>query len=153
MVSNFLAVVESLIVDSDLGKTGMNLSVDATVSLLDLEGSLVTPGVVPGVDGEPVVDTGLGSPADKLDGVTSESGASGVLVDTGLVGWEVLVDGEGGGNGSVVEDILLDLVNTSDSVGGSGVVLVTGVVEGSVGLAGGFALWVNLCHIIAAWHG
>ena len=131
----------------------MDLSVDAAVSLLDLEGSLVTPGVVPGVDGEPVVGVVLSSPADELDGVSTESGAGGVLVDSRLVGWEVLVDGEGGGDGSVGEDVLLDLVNTSDSVGGSGVVLVAGVVEGGVGLAGLLALWVNLGDIVARWHG
>merc|ERR1712127_116147 len=151
MVSNFLADVECLISTSDGSETGVDLVVDATVSLLDLEGSLVTPGVVPGVDGEPVVLTGLGSPADKLNGVTSESGASGVLVDTGLVGWEVLVDSEGGGDGTVVEDVLLDLVDTSDSVGRGSVVLVTGVVNRRVGLAGGLALWGNLGHSIARW--
>merc|ERR1719162_150172 len=153
MVSNFLADVERLISASDGGETGMNLFVDSAVTLLDLEGSLVTPGVVPGVDGEPVLFSGLSSPADKLDGVTTEGFASNVLVDTGLVGREVLVDGEGGGDSSVVEDVLLDLVNSADSVGGVGVVLITGVVNRSVGLASLLAHWVNLFHIIAAWHG
>ena len=51
----------------------MDLSVDSTLTLLDLEGSLVTPGVVPGVDGEPVVFATLSSPTDEFDGVTSES--------------------------------------------------------------------------------
>ena len=102
----------------------MNLSVDAAVSLLDLEGSLVAPGVVPGVDGEPVVSAVLGSPTDELDSVATEGGASCVLVDTGLVGWEVLVDGEGSGDGSVGVDVLLDVVDSSDSVGRGGLVLV-----------------------------
>ena len=50
----------------------MHLSVDTTVTHEDLEGTHVTPGVVPGVDTEPVVLTVLGSPTDGLDGVTSE---------------------------------------------------------------------------------
>jgi len=55
------------------GLTGVDLSVDSTLTLLDFEGSHVTPGVVPGVDGEPVVFATLGSPTDEFDGVTSES--------------------------------------------------------------------------------
>lgn len=61
----------------------------------DLEESLVTPALVPGVGAEPVLGSVLDAPAEDLDGVTSELGASGVLVDTALVGEEVLVDGEG----------------------------------------------------------
>merc|ERR1719416_242850 len=56
-------------------------------------------------------------------------------------------------HGTVVEDVLLDLVDTSDSVGRGSVVLVTGVVNRRVGLAGGLALWGNLGHSIARWHG
>jgi len=55
------------------GLTGVDLSVDSTLTLLDFEGSHVTPGVVPGVDGEPVVFATFGSPSDEFDGVTSES--------------------------------------------------------------------------------
>ena len=51
----------------------MHLVVDAAVTHLDLEGAHVTPGVVPGVDGEPVVFATFGSPSDEFDGVTSES--------------------------------------------------------------------------------
>ena len=72
-----------MIGDSSLaGETGVHLSVDTASAHLDLEGALVTPSVVPGVDTEPVVNTVLFAPADGLDGVTTESGARLVLVDT-----------------------------------------------------------------------
>jgi hypothetical protein len=41
--------------NSSEGKTGVDLAIDSAVTLLDLEGSLVSPGVVPGVNCEPVV--------------------------------------------------------------------------------------------------
>ena len=95
----------------------MDLSVDSTLALLDLEGTLVTPGVVPGVDSEPVVFTPLGSPTDELDGVTSESRTRLVGVDTALVGQEVLVDSEGCSYSSILEDIGLDVLDGADAVG------------------------------------
>ena len=87
----------------------MDLVADSTDILSDFEGSLVSPGVVPGVDGEPVVFSTFGSPADELDGMTSEGLSRLMAVDSALVGWEVLVDGEGGSNSSVLVDLLLDL--------------------------------------------
>ena len=51
----------------------MDLSVDSSFTLLDLECSLVAPSVVPGVDGEPEIFASFGSPTDEFDGVTSES--------------------------------------------------------------------------------
>lgn len=124
---------------SDLGKTSVALSVNSTVTLENLEGSLVAPGVVPGVNGKPVVFAIFGSPSDELDGVTSKFGSGGVLIDSALVGQEVFVDGESSGDSSVGVDVLLDLVNlagNSESVGGGGVVLVSSVVNGRVSLAG-----------------
>jgi len=47
----------------------------------DLEGAHIAPGVVPGVDTEPVVFTVLSAPADRLDGMATEGRASLVRVD------------------------------------------------------------------------
>ena len=113
----------------------MDLSVDSSFTLLDFEGSLVTPGVVPGVDGEPEVFASFGSPTDEFDGVTSKSLSRLVGVDTTLVCEEIFIDGESGSDGSVLEDIGLDVSDSSDVVRGAGVLLVTRVINGSVGLA------------------
>ena len=109
----------------------MHLEVDAALSLLDLEGALVTPGVVPGVDAEPVVHAVFSAPTDGLDGVTTESRAALVSVDTGLVCQEVFVDGEGRGDGTVLLDLSLDVLNTADSIAAGREVLVV-VVSASV---------------------
>ena len=109
----------------------MHLSVDTASTLLDLEGTTITPGLVPGVDTEPVVLTVLDTPADGLDGVATESRAGLVGVDTGLVGQEVFVDGEGGGDGTVLLDLSLDVLNTADSIAAGREVLVI-VVGASV---------------------
>ncbi len=131
----------------------MHLSVDATVAHQDLEGSLVTPGVVPGVDTEPVVLTVLGTPADGLDSVTTEGSAGLMRVDTGLVGQEIFVDGEGGCNGTVLLDLSLDVLNTSDTVGGIREVLVISIDAVGIIWAGLGALGLNLDDIVAAAEG
>jgi len=94
----------------------VHLEVDSTVSHQDLEGSLVSPGVVPRVHTEPVVLTVLGSPSNGLNGVTSKGRSSLVRVDSRLVGKEVLVDSESSGDSSISLDILLDVRNTTDIV-------------------------------------
>jgi len=63
------------------GEAGVHLSVDTAVTHEDLEGSHIAPGVVPGVDTEPVVLTVLRAPADRLDSVATEGRASLVGVD------------------------------------------------------------------------
>ena len=127
----------------------MHLVVDAASAHLDLEGALVTPGVVPGVDAEPVVLTVLVTPTDSLDGVTSKSLSSGVLVDTGLVGEEVLVDSKGSCNGSILLNVSLDVINAKEAVAGGGVVLILGVGTGRVIDALSGASWSDLLDIIA----
>lgn len=113
----------------------MDLVGDSAFAHVDLESSLVSPGDVPGVDGEPVVSAVLVSPTDELDGVTTEGLSGLVRVDTALVGEEIFVDGEGSSNGSVFADFALDRSNTADSVGGACVVLVIRVGDVSVGWA------------------
>ena len=60
----------------------MNLVIDATVAHLDLECAEITPGVVPGVNAEPVVLTIFSAPTNGLSGVSTKCRAGLVLVDT-----------------------------------------------------------------------
>ena len=107
----------------------MHLSVDTAVTHEDLEGTIVTPGVVPGVDAKPVVFAriGISTPTDGLDGVTTESASSCVLVDTRLVGEEIFIDGESGSDSTVLSDIGLDVLNSTEAIAGSSGVLLTRV--------------------------
>ena len=127
---------------------GVHLVIDATVAHLDLESAHVTPGVVPGVDTEPVVLTILSAPTDSLDGVTTKSGASLVRVDAGLVGQEVLIDGEGGSDSTVLVNVSLDVVDAAEAIAAGGVVLVIVVAAGIVIDASLGAGRVNLLDII-----
>ena len=112
-------------------ETGVHLIVDAAVAHLDLEGALVAPSVVPGVDAEPVVLTTFGTPTDGLDGVATKSRSGLVGVDSGLVGQEVLIDSEGRGDGTILVNVSLDLVDAAEAVAGGSGVLVVRVSEGS----------------------
>ena len=60
----------------------MNLVIDATVAHLDLECAEITPGIVPGVNAEPVVFSILSAPTNCLCGVSTKCRAGLVLVDT-----------------------------------------------------------------------
>jgi len=134
----------------------MHLTIDAAVTLLDLEEALVAPSVVPGVHAQPVISAVLVSPSDDLDSVATESAASGVLVDTGLVGREVLVDGEGSGDSSVLSDVSLDLIDVVDhaeAIALSGQVLVSAVINSGVARARRIALGSDLSNLFARLQG
>ena len=132
---------------------GVHLVVDATVAHLDLEETLVTPGVVPGIHAEPVILAVLRAPTDSLDGVTTKSGASSVLVNTRLVGQEVFVDGEGGSDSTVLLDVSLDSIDATDAVAAVSKVLVGLVRAIFVINAGVVASGLNLFNVIARWQG
>ena len=126
----------------------MHLVVDATVAHQDLEGSHVTPGVVPGVDAEPVVLAVLSAPTDRLDSVAAERGASLVRIDTGLVSEEVFVDGESRGDSAVLLDVSLDAINAGEAIAGRRGVLVIGVDPTGVIGAGLGASRLNLRNVV-----
>jgi len=128
----------------------VHLVVDTTSTHGNLEGTLITPGVVPGVNAEPVVLTVLSTPTDGLDGVTTESRSRLMGVNTALVGKEVLVDGEGRGDGTVLVDVRLDGINGTETIGRAGEVLVRSVVDGRVGLAVVSADGINSNDIVTA---
>ena len=50
---------------------GVDFVVDTAVALLDHEGSIDTPGIVPGVYCEPVVHAVLEAPADEFDSMST----------------------------------------------------------------------------------
>lgn len=127
-----------------LNITSNNRAFNATFvgATKNAEKTLFTPGVVPGVDADPVWSTVVNTPADHLDGVTTKTLARLVLVDTTSVGFEVFVDGHGDGDGTLFHDFLLDVFNTLDGVGTLGVLLVTGIRSLVAGFrAGTGALW------------
>ena len=113
----------------------MDLVIDTTVSHKNLEGTLVAPCVVPGVNAKPVVKTVFSAPTDNLDSVTTFSSTSQVLINTRRVSEEVFIDCESSGNCTVGHDFHLDIVDTSYSIAGCTVDFVTSVVDSSVALA------------------
>jgi len=125
-----------------LDQTSNHSVVDSAGSLLDLEESGHSPLGVPRVGAQPVRDTAFSSPSDDLDGVSSEGSSGGVDVNSTGVGQEVLVDGEGSLDGSVGEDLVLNLLNSGDGVGLGSEVEVRVVRSGvssnaSLGASGG----------------
>lgn len=71
-----------------------------------------------------------------------------MFVDTGAVGEEIFIDGEGSSDGTVLSDIGLDVLNSTESIAGSSGVLVTRVSKAGVIRASLGAGWCNLNHII-----
>jgi len=82
----------------------------------DLEETLVSPVLIPGVHDQKVVDSVLYAITYDLDGVTTESLACFVLVDTTLVAQEVLIDGESACDWTIGDEILLEMINVRDGV-------------------------------------
>merc|ERR1719378_942580 len=85
------------------------------------------------------LEVAVGSPVGDGDGVAAEHGAGDVLVHAGLVAQEVLVHGEGGGDGAILVDVLLDVSHAVEGVDGLGHVLVLGVRHAVAGVALGSA--------------
>mmetsp|Transcript_34018 Transcript_34018/g.73500 ORF Transcript_34018/g.73500 Transcript_34018/m.73500 type:complete len:343 (+) Transcript_34018:79-1107(+) len=103
----------------------------------DLEEALLAPRLVPGVDAQPVGGAILHAPADHLDRVAAQVGASDVLVHTAGVGLEILVHGHGHGDSALLHDLLLHVGGGLHGVRGGGHVLVGRVGSAVGGLAAG----------------
>ena len=99
-----------------------------TIIDLDLEVTLDTPGVVPGVTDLPVLNTVLFTPTDEGDSVTTETGTRLVGVDTTSIVEEVRVDGERDRERTVLEKLLLHVISTIDGVTSLELLLVSKVV-------------------------
>lgn len=144
-----------------LDSSGNAVTLNATfvLSSEDAEGALLSPRIVPGVDAGPVRSAVVNTPADQLDSVTAQRLSSDVLVNTRLVGFEILVDGEGNRDGALLHKFLLDVGDTLDGVRGRGEVLVLGVsgsvvllVTGGGTLGGGvFLKSVAVHHVSRDW--
>lgn len=125
----------------------------------DAEGTLLTPGVIPGVGADPVWSAVLNAPTDHLDGVTTEVLAGLVLVDTTSIGFEVLIDSHGDGDGTLLHDFHLDVLDTLHTVrrlGESLVVLVGNTVSSlraGTGAGWGLVLWESVATNHAWWWG
>jgi hypothetical protein len=98
----------------------------------DLEETLVSPVLVPRVHDKKVVDTVLDTPANDLDGMTSESLTALMLVDTALVAQEVFIDGESTGDWTVSVDILLKMVDVRNRVRSRGRHVLVSMIFGFI---------------------
>jgi len=107
---------------------GDDTTVDTAFTEGDSEETVFTPSWAPRVGDDPVVGAIFVTPADDLDGVTTESSSTLVSVDTTRVGHEIRVDGEASFNGSVLDDVGLDGGGIRELNGRSlnGVVLLDG---------------------------
>jgi len=114
-----------LLDSAHISLTSNTTAVETALSEGNLEETIVTPLLSPGVSGDPVVDTVFLAPTDNLDGMTTKTFAGNVLIDTRLVCLEVFVDDEGSLNGSVLEETHLDglRVRKSNSAALLGVVV------------------------------
>lgn len=93
----------------------------------DAEGTLLTPGIVPGVCADPVGSAIINTPSDHLDSMSSKTLTSDVLVDTRSVGFKVFIYSHGNRDSSMFHDFSLDILNALDGVRIQGFNLVLGV--------------------------
>lgn len=119
----------------------------------DLEGAVVAPILIPRIRHKPVLDTTLNAPAKDLDGMTSELRARSVLVNARLVRDEVLVHSEGGLDGTVSHDLLLNGAG-HDRVNRLAVIL--GALDGGLVALGGWltrtaGLVVSSVDVVFTW--
>merc|ERR1712151_466469 len=96
-----------------------SLNVALVGASLDLEETQIAPSGGPAVGNKPIVSTGLGAPADHLDGVATLwlCFVTVLLVDTRFVGHEALVHQKCNLDWPVGHDLLLHIRNTFDRVG------------------------------------
>jgi hypothetical protein len=121
------------------GGARVHLLVDAGIALLDLEEASHAPWGAPWVSAQPVGEAALNTVTNNLDGVATGNTAGNVVVDTGLVVEEVLIDGESTFHGAVVVKLGLDGRDGGGVNDGAGLALVLGP-GGSIGaLLGGGA--------------
>jgi len=101
-----------------LDVTGNTLTFNTALvgSSKDLDVTVVSPALIPRVGDEPVLLTVLDTITNGFDGVTTEHLTSLVRVDTGLVGQEVFVDGEGDFDRSLSRDLGHHVLLTSHTV-------------------------------------
>jgi len=115
--------------------TGNTLLLELALVHAHPEVTVETPRGTPRVSNNPVGSGTSHSPADDLDGVTTESVSSSVDVDTGVVGHEVGVDEETSLDWTVGVDLLLDGLDVSEGAVSVGVVFLPGTRSGARAVA------------------
>mmetsp|Transcript_210 Transcript_210/g.276 ORF Transcript_210/g.276 Transcript_210/m.276 type:complete len:225 (+) Transcript_210:42-716(+) len=136
-----------------LNCTGRDLALNPTLidTPFDLEGSLISPALIPGVDDDPVVLSVLCSPSNDLDGVATELRSLGVAVNARFVAREVRVYGKGTSDGAVLENVRLNLRDAREGVSCAGGLLVIRVLARELRLgARALARW---CAVLRGWAG
>lgn len=99
-----------------LRKSANNLALNTALAHLNTEVTILTPVLVPAVGNLPVLNTILNTPTNKLDSMSAKSGSSHMLVDTTLVGHEVLIHSESNLHRSVGHELSLDGLNSTHRV-------------------------------------
>merc|ERR1719428_1045933 len=105
------------------------------------EVAAVAPILIPAVLDLPVLLAIKLAISNQSDSMTSQELRGGVLVDTGLVCWEITVDSEGDIHGSILNQILHHVLLTSVAVDGSSTQLVRGERLAVSVLAAAWAAW------------
>jgi len=130
--------LELVVAVTGLGQTSNALGFHTCQVLSSSEPNLavLSPGGVPAVVDYPVGGRARDSPADDLDGVSSQVLTRDLVVDSALVAHEVVIDIEGALNRSVVVDLSLDGSGIgADLVVVRALVLISGVGSGVSGTA------------------
>ena len=134
-------------------KTSVHLMVHAaSIINWDLESSLITPGIVPGVHTEPVVKTRclISAPANNLNCMTTKLITSSVNVHTASISFEIFIYSESTGNGTISINFSLNIFFAKNAVRWRPEMLVVRVHNIGVSGAGVIASRLNL-HDIITW--
>jgi len=135
-----------------LGHTSPSLALDTTLvgATDDAEEALLTPGDIPRVGADPVVDTALLTVADQLDSMTTLVATAGVLIDTRRIAHEILINLEGNLEGTVAGKLGLHVLLTRDGVRVLTVVLLAVPIKRRIASAAHLALRSDHAAVVAS---
>lgn len=130
---------QSLHLDGVASATSRHLALNATLvrATANLESAVVAPLLIPRIGNEPVVLAILSSPAKHLDGMATELIVAGLVVNTTLVGGEIVVHSECCRCTAILHNVSLDCRHTTERVRVSGVDLIRIVASGVARLRAG----------------
>jgi len=92
----------------DVSLTNNNTAINTALTPCNLEETVQTPSWAPRVSNKPIVGAIFITPTNDLDGMTTQSAAASMSVDTTSVVHEVLVDSESSFDRTILENVSLD---------------------------------------------
>ncbi len=123
----------------------MHLAVNSTFSKCDSKGSIVTPSLIPRIVHDPMILT----PTYNLYGMSTESFTTGMSVNTTLVSHKIFINCKSSSNGSIGQNVLLDLINACQAIRGASVLLVLGIISWILAFL--ITCWVYLFDLCAGY--